>query len=66
MSQVETTLTVTLTGAIAEWLQQEADHNTRTPSQQVEHWLTQRKQGNERRQQATKERRAKHLALFGR
>ncbi len=66
MSQVETTLTVTLTGAIAEWLQQEADHNTRTPSQQVEHLLTQRKQHNERRQQATKERRAKHLALFGR
>ena len=66
MNQPESRLTITLTGAIADWLQQEADHNTRTPSQQVEHLLTQRKQHNERRQQATKERRAKHLALFGR
>ena len=65
MSQVETTLTVTLTGAIADWLQDEADRNTRTASQHVMHILAQRKAGQERLKQAAIKRKARRETLFG-
>lgn len=65
MNQPETALTVTLTGEVAEWLGQEADSNTRTPSQQVAYILTMRKRHQEQSKQAREERKAKHKALFG-
>lgn len=65
MNQPETTLTVTLTGKVAEWLEQEADSNTRTPSQQVAYILTMRKRNQEQSKRASEERKAKRKALFG-
>lgn len=65
MSQPENAITVTIPGELADWLQQEADRSTRTPSQFVIHVLTNRKQTGERHKQATAERKARREALFG-
>lgn len=65
MNPPETTLTVTITGEVAEWLEQQAASNMRTPSQHVMHVLALRKQTSERNKQATAERKARREALFG-
>lgn len=64
MNQPEQTiLTITLTGGLAEWLEEEADRNTRTPSQQAAYLLGNIRAGQERRKQATVERKARRVAL---
>lgn len=65
MNQQEPTLTMTISGDLADWLEQEADRNTRTPSQQLEFILKGIKHRAQLRKQASEERKAKREALFG-
>ena len=55
-------LTITLTGELAECLEQEADTKTRTPSQQAAHLLGNFMAASNRRKQETLERKAKREA----
>lgn len=56
------TTTITLTGDLADWLEQEADRNTRTPTQQAAHLLGNFMASANRRKQATIERKARREA----
>ena len=56
-------LTITLSGELAEWLEQEADTKIRTPSQQAAYLLGNFMAAANRRKQETLERTAKRKAL---
>lgn len=56
-------LTIVIAGDIAEWLEQEANHNTRTPAQHVTHILQKRKEALERDKQRREERMERRKAL---
>ncbi|UJS26051.1 hypothetical protein [Thiothrix winogradskyi] len=53
----------TLTGELADWLEDQADRNTRTPSQQATYFLQGIKHRKEEGKRANEERKAKREAL---
>lgn len=63
MSKPEQRLNIALAGDIADWLQQEATRNTRTPSQHAAHLLMGIKTAAERRKQTADERKEKRKGL---
>ena len=63
MNQSETTLTITLAGDLAAWLEDQADRNTRTPTQQATYFLQGIKHRKEEGKRACEERKAKREAL---